>query len=347
VEPTRQLLRIARLVRQAPGAADLLRQGEPRAALAAVCAAHTGIAAVVDDYLDRYGDRCMGELKLETIALREDPSFIVQVLRNYLGRPDLDADALAQQEQQRRRAAEAELDARLNLWQRRQLRRALAAARRGIRAREAMRLARTRMFGLHRDLYRALGQRLHEAGRLDQPRDVFYLTVQEIGAYHDGTAVSADLAALARARRAEMAGYTAERMPNRFETIGPVHHGNAIAAPDASAAERAAHSLRGIGCSPGIVEAPLQVIESPDDDLTLDGKILTALRTDPGWAPLFPSARAVLIERGSTLSHSAVLARELGLPAVVGVPNLLQIVASGERVRLDGAAGLVERLDRT
>jgi pyruvate,water dikinase len=103
--------------------------------------------------------------------------------------------------------------------------------------------------------------------------------------------------------------------------------------------------LRGIGCSPGVVESTLQVIASPDDDLALDGKILTALRTDPGWAPLFPSASAVLVERGSTLSHSAVLARELGIPAVVGVPNLLRIVASGERVRLDGAAGTVERLE--
>jgi pyruvate,water dikinase len=135
-------------------------------------------------------------------------------------------------------------------------------------------------------------------------------------------------------------------MPNRFETVGPVNQGNAVAAPEVTAGERAAALLHGIGCSPGVVEAPLQVITSPDDDLALDGKILTALRTDPGWAPLFPSARAILVERGSSLSHSAVLARELGIPAVVGVPNLLRIVHSGERVRLDGAAGTVERRER-
>jgi pyruvate,water dikinase len=105
-----------------------------------------------------------------------------------------------------------------------------------------------------------------------------------------------------------------------------------------------ARLLRGIGCYPGIVEAPLRVILSPKDELDVDGRILCTERTDPGWAPLFPTSSGILVERGSTLSHSAVVARELGIPAVVGVPGLLQIVRDGELVKLDGAAGTVERL---
>ena len=81
------------------------------------------------------------------------------------------------------------------------------------------------------------------------------------------------------------------------------------------------------------------------DELTLDGRILTAVRTDPGWAPLFVTCSGILIERGSTLSHSAVIARELGIPAVVGVSNLLAIVDDDERARLDGGRGTIERLD--
>ena len=106
-------------------------------------------------------------------------------------------------------------------------------------------------------------------------------------------------------------------------------------------------TLRGIGCSPGVVEGELHVIMRPDDDLAVNGKILTTLRTDPGWAPLFPSAAGLLIERGSTLSHSAVLAREFGIPCVVGVPGLLERVCHGDRVRLDGATGVVELLEAT
>jgi pyruvate,water dikinase len=94
-----------------------------------------------------------------------------------------------------------------------------------------------------------------------------------------------------------------------------------------------------------VVEGEVAVVTSPQDDLAINGKILTAVRTDPGWTPLFPSAAGLLIERGSTLSHSAVLAREFGIPAVVGVPGLMKAVRHGERVRLDGGAGTVERLD--
>jgi pyruvate,water dikinase len=82
---------------------------------------------------------------------------------------------------------------------------------------------------------------------------------------------------------------------------------------------------------------------SPGDNLDLEGHILTTLRTDPGWAPLFPASAGILVERGSTLSHSAVVARELGIPAVVGVPGLLKSVQDGEQVELDGGAGTVRR----
>jgi phosphohistidine swiveling domain-containing protein len=217
--------------------------------------------------------------------------------------------------------------------------------RKGVKARENMRLARTRLFGLYRDIYRAAGARLHEARRLDDPEDIFYLTVEELEAYHEGTAVTVDLAALARLRKAEFARYQSTELPNRFETRGAVYHGNRLRADSVSQGERDSRILRGAGCSAGVVEARLRIVLDPHGDLSVNGQILTTMRTDPGWAPLFPTASGVLVERGSTLSHSAVVARELGLPAVVGVPNLLKIVRDGERVRLDGSAGTIERLD--
>ena len=77
----------------------------------------------------------------------------------------------------------------------------------------------------------------------------------------------------------------------------------------------------------------------------VNGKILVTVRTDPGWAPLFPTTSGIVVERGSTLSHSAVVARELGIPAIVGVPGLTTIVQDGENVRMDGEKGTMERLD--
>jgi phosphohistidine swiveling domain-containing protein len=339
-EPTRFLLRLAREARDD----DALRAAlEGADSLGALRALSPAFAAEIDRYIERYGDRVMGELKLETVTLREDPGFVIRVLRNYLAARPIDPDAVAARERAAREAAEADLMARLPPWKRGRARRTLRAARTAIKHRENMRLARTRMFGLVRDAYRAFGRRLQEAGQLDSERDVFYLTVDELQAWCEGRAVSASLGPIAAARRAEYAGYEDASPGHRVTTRGAVHHGNRFEEPPA-ALPTDARVLRGIGCYPGIVDSELRVILSPTDSLDVGGRILTTLRTDPGWAPLFPTAAGILVERGSTLSHSAVVARELGIPAVVGVPGLLALVQDGERARLDGAAGTVERL---
>ncbi|MGE3855029.1 MAG: PEP-utilizing enzyme, partial [Planctomycetota bacterium] len=259
-------------------------------------------------------------------------------------RPDLDAAALMRHERERRAEAEREMRGRLGGFAWRRLAHSLRNARQGIKARERMRLARTRLFGLFRDVYLAIGARLHAAGRLDSARDVFWLTTDELQEFCEGRATTTNLAALAAVRRAEFAAFESREMPDRFDTVGPAGFAQFVR-PAREAADTSAATLRGTGCSAGVVEAELAVILRPDDDLAINGRILTTVRTDPGWAPLFPSAAGELIARGSTLSHSAVLARELGIPAVVGVQNLLKIVRQGERVRLDGATGIVQRLD--
>ena len=224
-------------------------------------------------------------------------------------------------------------------------RRAANRAREAVKNRENMRLTRTRYFGLSRDVYVQMGERLHEAGKLDEPRDIFYLDISELEAYHEGRSVGADLGGLARVRKAEFAEYEKQDVPHHFETIGAVYHGNQYKYEGEVEVDLNASTLMGVGCYPGVVESPIRLIFSPDDELSLNGKILCTVRTDPGWAPLFPTASGILVERGSTLSHSAVVARELGIPAVVGVPGLTEIVSDAENVRMDGESGKIERLD--
>lgn len=343
-EPTRMLLRMARDARGDSGLQQVIEHREPTDALALLRERFPPFAAQIDTYVERYGDRVMGELKLETVTLREDPAFVVRVLRNYLRADPIDPDDIVTRERAARAEAEAALMGKVGFLRRRAARKALAAARTAVKYRENLRLARTRMFGLVRDAYRALGHRLAEAERLADPRDVFYLTTDELLAYHEGRSVNADLGSVAAARRAEFAAYEAEDPGHRIQTLGPVYHGNSLIPPPPPVNE--ARTLRGIGCYPGIVDSTLRVILSPEDELDVGGRILTTLRTDPGWAPLFPTAAGIAVERGSTLSHSAVVARELGIPAVVGVPGLLAAVRDGERVRLDGAEGTLERLEQ-
>ena len=210
-----------------------------------------------------------------------------------------------------------------------------------------MRLTRTRAFGLSRCIYRALGARLHEVNRLETPDDIFYLSIEEIEAYHEGRSVNTDLKQLTRVRKAEFAQYDKEDLPHHFTTVGAPYFGNIYRYSGTQTFDPDADVLQGIGCYPGRVEAPIQLIMKPEEAHDLEGKILCTVRTDPGWATLFPSVSGIIVERGSTLSHSAVVARELGIPAIVNIPGLTTILHNGENVRMDGDQGTVERLDET
>jgi phosphohistidine swiveling domain-containing protein len=198
-----------------------------------------------------------------------------------------------------------------------------------------------------RRLFTALGARLAGAGALADPRDVFYLTTDEVFAWLDGHSVDGDLRPLVAARRAEFEAYRLlPDPPHRFATRGP---------PALSALEPLAPAggppptgpdgtLRGTGCCPGVVRATVRVVRDPRQPGELAGRILVAEQTDPGWTLLFPAAAGVLVERGSMLSHAALVARELGVPCVVGIPRLLEVLRDGEVVEMDGATGTVLRV---
>lgn len=208
----------------------------------------------------------------------------------------------------------------------------LKRARAHIRDRENLRLERTRVFARVREIMVELGRRLHDAGRLDDPRDVFFIELEELRA--------GDLRGIAKRRRDLYAGYTgASPPPNRFTAIGPNAPRNAQPVEEDDASVRA-----GLGCCPGIVRARVRVVKDPRSPI-LSGEILVAERTDPGWVVLFPAAAGILVERGSVLSHAAIVSREMGIPSVVGVPGLTAWLHDGDLVELDGCSGSVRRLE--
>ena len=90
----------------------------------------------------------------------------------------------------------------------------------------------------------------------------------------------------------------------------------------------------------------VRLITDPRTESLGEGEIMVAYRTDPGWTPLFPKASAILVERGSLLSHSAVVAREMGIPTVVGITDLMNRLQTGDRVRVDAVKGEVTVLHR-
>jgi rifampicin phosphotransferase len=346
-EPTHRLLDLCDAIRNDAELARLIADLPDERLPAAVEAADSAFWRRCEAYIDEYGDRTAGELKLETVTPREDPGLLFGLLRGLLERPDLRAETLRIEARALRTRTEQEVAERLSrggalsLLRKRRLRAALDGFRRGVRHRESTRMQRTRMFGLFRSIYLEIGRQLHGFGALDEARDILYLTVEEIEQYVDGTSASADLAGICRARKAEFAAYEAADMPHHFMTWGVPHADKEFRYPHVEVAD-VGSVLNGIGCYPGLVEAPAVVVLDPSAGAEVAGRILCAVRTDPGWAPLFPQAAGLLVERGSALSHSAVVARELGIPCVVGLPGLTRRVQTGDLLRMDGGLGRVE-----
>jgi phosphohistidine swiveling domain-containing protein len=207
----------------------------------------------------------------------------------------------------------------------------LGQTRRRVAMRESLRFERTRVFGHVRRLFRAFGDRFVEGGFLRHRDDVFYLTVDEILGFVRGTTASVALQATSDLRRAEFAAYRAAEPPDeRFWTWGAVHVANQYRRPTAAEPPPTGDEMKGTPCSPGVIVATARVVRDPREIPDLKGAILVAHRTDPGWIPLYPTAGAILVERGSLLSHSAVVARELGIPGIVGARGLLSV---GDRRR--------------
>ena len=100
-------------------------------------------------------------------------------------------------------------------------------------------------------------------------------------------------------------------------------------------------TLRGLGVSGGLARGPVRILRAPDAGLLRDGDVLVVEYADPGWTPLFPRTAALVMEVGGAMSHAAVVARELGIPAVFGVREATTDLADGETVEVDGDRGVV------
>ena len=340
-EPARRVRALA--ARADRGWAETLATAPP-AEIDAGLAERPAFAAAVADYVDRFGDRCLEELKLESPTLADDATPLYRAvgaaaLRGGAGEGGADAV-------RRRADAEARADVALRGHPARRLvfGRLLRLARARVRDRENLRFERTRVFGRARRLALAVGRRLAGAGRLGDSRDVFFLTVDELLDAARGRG-GPDLYALVAARRAAFDGHRAgPAPPDRFTTMGDP--ATAPLVPTAPPEVAGGEARAGLGCCAGVVEGTVRVVRDPRGVELAPGTVLVAERTDPGWILLFPACSGLVVERGSLLSHSAIVARELGIPAAVGVAGATAWLRDGDLVRLDGATGRVERIGR-
>src|SRR3712207_4779470 len=166
---------------------------------------------------------------------------------------------------------------------------------------------------------------------LESAGDIFFVTLPEARS----ALADRDLRSVVGERRA-----TYEReLKRRHVPRILLSDGTEPAAGEVGAAADGA--LRGTPASPGTVSAKARVILDPTGARLEPGEILVAPSTDPGWTPLFLTAGGLVMEMGGAMSHGAVVAREYGIPAVVGVPEATERITTGERITVDGSAGAI------
>ena len=289
------------------------------------------------EFLHAYGHRGVAEIDLGLPRWSEDPTHILGVLANYLQLKDPD---LAPDVQFHRGAQEAEaMVATLTRRARRKgwlrgilvgffLKRARALA--GFR--EMPKFCLILLLAYIRRSLLSIGKAMEQAGWLENAGDIFFITLSEARAALTGE----DMRQIVRERRAS---YDHELQRRPIPRVLLSDGTEPIVASQAG--ELAEGTLKGSPASPGIVTAQARVILDPTGARLEPGEVLVAPSTDPGWTPLFLTAGGLVMEMGGAMSHGAVVAREYGIPAVVGVPGATERISTGQQITVDGSTGTV------
>jgi pyruvate,water dikinase len=282
-------------------------------------------------YIDVYGDRCLEELKLETETFRTK----VELFDSKISEFEQDKEKLAALlESQGDEKPPLKRDPITNFLSKRCML--------GIGNREIQRLNRSRIFGMVREAVLRLGDIYSKAGYINETRDVFYLTLDEVYSLAKTPCDMRD---------------TVQRRKEKYEMFAllPAYSRIVFASQPFDKNHRSINmtsmysskdEMVGVPCSNGVVEGEACVVTDVKQVRSVKDKILITKMTDPGWVFLLAEAKGVVSEKGSLLSHTAIISRELGIPAVVGIEGLMSTVKNGDIVRLDGATGVVKIIRR-
>jgi rifampicin phosphotransferase len=355
--PVAAIWRIATMIRDDDEALALLREKpsldvrERFARDARFAAIHSAIEA----YLATWGFRCSGELMLTEENFCDAPERFIDLLRGYVEQPGDDPETIIAAKAAERRALMRGL--RWRLIRRRGLLAPLAlldiavlhvAVRlcfAGIASRERVRLKQADLYHRFKRVLRAIGDELATRGVIESADDVLFLRYQEL-AEHLSTSdmlvgTTREVIAL---RRAEHERASVQRYPDDFATVDGVY----------TPPERVQHRtprpadagvVRGLSACGGFIRGRVRVLQSVMELSRIEaGDILVTRQTDPGWATVFPLISGLIVERGGMLSHGAIVAREFGIPAIVGVPNATTLFTDGDEIELDGDRGEVWRV---
>ncbi len=332
-DAVKSLERFATLIRGEKAFAEKFITSAPADALKLIQQHAPGeISRAFSAFLERHGHRCVRESELREKTWEENPQQLIQTLQTKVKvgnikhvRHDLKKEI--------RQALQP-----LPLFKRMVLKMLIATARKAVARREISKASSIKMISIIRKVYQFLAIKLVYEGLLDDPDQIFFLTQEEIGQLIEDH--QPEWKRKANKRR--------EILPELDKLVfEEVSFG--IPEPLEQEVEIELHEgqLKGIPVSSGVVEGRARIIHSLTEAEQLrEGEIMVASFTDIGWTPYFSIIAGLITEIGSPLSHGAVVAREYGIPAVVGAKGAKRFLHDGDLVRLDGDRGIIEKVKR-
>jgi pyruvate,water dikinase len=296
--------------------------------------------AAVTDFLERYGMRGVGEIDLGQPRWRDDPTPVMNSLQSYLQIDPADAPdvVFAKGEKAAEEAIEklaAAARRQPGGWLKEKL---LRGAARRVRvlmgARESPKFFAVQAMGIVRAALLGIGQEFAAAGTIERADDLVFLHVAEMEALSKRAPL--DWKALVAGRRANYERELRRRqVPRVLVSDGRAFYEGVGAETDGASA------ITGSPVSAGVVEGIVHVVLDPHTAQLVPGEILVCPGTDPAWTPLFMAAGGLVMEVGGMMTHGSVVAREYGIPAVVGVHRATERLHNGQKIRVDGTTGKI------
>ena len=294
-----------------------------------------------DDFMKRFGCRGPAEIDIAVPRYEHRPSMVLSMMYN------LDVTGYENEEEgdrKREAAIQSVLNRVTKKRDRKKIEKNVPVAQLFLSYRETPKYTIVRMYSMIRQGLLEIGKMLVDKGLLTEENDIFYLTVEEVAQWEEGQVDGNEFKSLVDERKHEMELSAKMQFPK--VVVGPECIMKSVS--EATLRELRnlpANMLKGLPTSAGVIEGRAIVATDPDTTVVCKGDILVAKATDPGWTPLFMPAAGVAIEIGGPLTHGSVVARERGIPCVVGIMGLMDKIKTGMRIRVDGNKGIVEILE--
>ncbi|KKT76001.1 MAG: Phosphoenolpyruvate synthase [Microgenomates group bacterium GW2011_GWA2_44_7] len=292
----------------------------------------------IKQYIEKFGQRVPGELKLESLSFQNDPTVLFNLLKGNLERDGNNAKGRKNEVNEndiRKKLLRLSVPNRLliNLVKR--------WAVKSIAYREDTRFKRTLVFGVARDIFLAIGEKLCQKGCLKNKRDIFWLTIEDLENY---SSISTRYNSLTEKRKKDSVYFNRLYLPKRI--VSPTRDVDLLRIAIRNNSPKPIRSaknllLGNVICTGGqaYLKGRSMVVRNFDPRLNFQGKILITPQTDPGWTVIFPSLLGLIVERGGLLSHAAIVAREFNLPCIIKVENAVQTIPNDTDLSLNLKTG--------